>query len=71
LREFFAQLTKVEQKKVELFDTFRQSAEIWMTDDAFSTILSKRNPLMLRIQQLQNETAALEQKLAEMQAGRK
>jgi poly(3-hydroxybutyrate) depolymerase len=71
LREFFAQLTKVEQKKVELFDTFRQSAEIWMTEDAFSTILSKRNPLMLRIQQLQNETAALEQKLAEMQAGRK
>ena len=71
LKEMFAQLTKIEQKKIELFDTFRQSAEIWMTEDVFSTSVSKRNPLMLRIQHLQNEVAELEVKLAEMQAGKK
>ena len=71
LKEFFAQLTKVEQKRIELFDMFRQSAEIWMTEDAFDTIVSKRNPLTLRIQQLQNEAAALELKLAEIQAGKR
>lgn len=71
LRELFAQVTKVEQKRIELFDTFRQSAEIWMTEDVFNTIVSKRHPLMLRIQQLQNEIADLEQKLAEMQAAGK
>lgn len=69
-KEFFAQVTKVEQKRIELFDTFRQSAEIWTTENEFNTIVSKRNPLMLRLQQLQNETAALELKLAEMQAGK-
>ena len=69
-KEFFAQVTKVEQKRFELFDTFRQCAEIWTTENEFNTIVSKRNPLMLRLQQLQNETAALELKLAEMQAGK-
>jgi predicted esterase len=69
-KEFFAQVTKVEQKRIELFDTFRQCAEIWTTENEFNTIVSKRNPLMLRLQQLQNETAALELKLAEMQAGK-
>ena len=71
LKEMFTQLTKIEQKKIEMFDTFRQSAEIWMTEDVFSTSVSKRNPLMLRIQHLQNEVAELEVKLAEMQAGKK
>ena len=71
VKEFFAQVTKVEQKRIELFDTFRQSAEIWMTENAFSTIQSKRQPLMLRIQQLQNEAAELELKLAEMQPGKR
>jgi predicted esterase len=71
LKELFAQVTKVEQKRVELFDAFRQSAEIWMTEDVFNTIVSKRNALMLRIQQLQNEAAELELKLAEMQTGKK
>jgi poly(3-hydroxybutyrate) depolymerase len=71
LKEFFAQLTKVEQKRIELFDTFRQSAEMWMTEDVFNTIVSKRNPLTLRLQQLQNEAAELEQKLSEMQAGKR
>ena len=71
LKEFFAQLTKVEQKRIELFDTFRQSAEIWMTEDVFNTIVSKRNPLILRVQQLQNEAAELELKLAAMQAGKR
>ena len=69
-KEFFAQVTKVEQKRIELFDTFRQCAEIWTTENEFNTIVNKRNPLMLRLQQLQNETAALELKLAEMQAGK-
>ena len=71
LKEFFAQVTKVEQKRIELFDTFRQSAEIWITGDDFNTIVSKRNPLILRMQQLQNEAAELELKLAEMQAGKR
>jgi predicted esterase len=71
LKELFAQVTRVEQKKIEVFDTFRQSAEIWITENEFSTIVSKRNPLMLRIRQLQNEAAELELKLAEMQAGKK
>jgi len=70
-KEFFAQITKVEQKRIELFDTFRQSAEIWMTEDAFDTIVSKRNPLTLRMQQLQNEATELERKLAEMQPGKR
>jgi len=35
-----------------------------------NTIVNKRNPLMLRIQQLQNETAQLDSKLAEMQPGK-
>jgi len=70
LKEFFAQVTKVEQKRIELFDTFRQSAEVWMTEDTFNTIVSKRNPLMLRVQQLQSEAAELELKLAEMQPGK-
>ena len=70
-KEFFAQVTKVEQKRIELFDTFRQSAEIWMDEDEFNTIVSKRKPLMLRIQQLQNEAAELELKLAEMQPGKR
>jgi len=69
-KEFFAQVTKVEQKRIELFDTFRQSAEIWTTENEFNTIVNKRNPIMLRLQQLQNEAAALELKLAEMQPGR-
>jgi len=67
LKEFFALVTKVEQIRIELFDTFRQSAEIWMTEDVFNTIVSKRSPLMLRVRQLQNEAAELELKLAEMQ----
>ena len=67
----FAQLTNVEQKKIELFDTFRQSGEIWMTEEVFSTSISKRQPLMLRVRQLQNEIADLELKLAEMQSGKK
>jgi len=71
LKEFFAQVTKVEQKRVELFDTFRQSAELWMSEDVFHTFVNKRNPLMLRIQQLQNEAAELELKLAEMQPGKR
>jgi predicted esterase len=71
LKEFFTQVTKVEQKRIELFDTFRQSAEIWMTGDDFSTIVSKRSPLALRIQQLQKEAAELELKLAEMQTGKR
>jgi predicted esterase len=71
LKELFAQVAKVEQKRVELFDTFRQSAEIWMTEDVFNTIVNKRNALMLRIQQLQNEAAELELKLAEIQAGKR
>jgi len=71
LKEFFAQVTKVEQKKIELFETFRQSAELWMTEDVFNTIVSKRNSLMLRIQQLQNEAAELELKLTEMQPGKR
>ena len=70
LKEFFAQVTKVEQKRIELFDTFRQSAEVWMAEDTFNTIVSKRNPLMLRVQQLQSEAAELELKLAEMQPGK-
>jgi|ERR1041384_6855036 poly(3-hydroxybutyrate) depolymerase len=69
-KEFFAQVTKVEQKRIELFDTFRQSAEIWTTENEFNTIVNKRNPIMLRLQQLQNEAAALELKLAEMQPGK-
>ena len=71
LRAFFAQVTKVEQKRFEVFDTFRQSAEIWMTEEVFNTIVSKRNPLMLRVQQLQIEAAELDLKLAEMQPGKK
>jgi len=71
MKEFFAQVTKVEQKRTELFDTFRQSAEIWITEDVFNTIVSKRNPLMLRVQQLQTEAAELELKLAEMQPGKR
>jgi hypothetical protein len=71
LKVFFAQVTKVDQKRIELFDTFRQSAEIWMTGDDLSTIVSKRHSLMLRIQQLQNEAAELELKLAEIQTGKR
>jgi len=71
LKEMFAQLTNIEQKKIELFDTFRQSGEIWMTEELLSTSMSKRQPLMLRIRQLQNEIAELELKLAEMQSGKK
>jgi len=71
LKEFFSQVTKVEQKRIELFDTFRQSAEICLTEKDFNTIVSKRNPLILRLQQLQNETAELERKLAELQAGKR
>ena len=71
LKEFFAQVSKVEQKRIELFDTFRQSAELWMSEDVFHTFVNKRNPLMLRIQQLQNEAAELELKLAEMQPGKR
>jgi poly(3-hydroxybutyrate) depolymerase len=71
MKEFFAQVTKVEQKRIELFDTFRQSAEVWMSENEFNTIVSKRNQLMLRIQQLQNEAAELELKLAEMQPGKR
>ncbi|HKR60313.1 MAG TPA: alpha/beta fold hydrolase [Pyrinomonadaceae bacterium] len=71
LKEFFTQLTKVEQKRIELFDTFRRSAEIWMTEDVFNTIVSKRNPLILRVQQLQDEAAELELKLAAMQPGKR
>jgi predicted esterase len=71
LKEFFALITKVEQKRIELFDTFRQSAEIWMTEGVFNTLVSKRNALMLRIQQLQNEEAELELKLAEIQPGKR
>jgi len=66
-KEFFAQVTKVEQKRIELFDTFRQSAEIWTTENEFTTVISKRNPLMLRIHELQSEAAVLELRLAEMQ----
>jgi hypothetical protein len=71
LKELFAQVAKIEQKRIELFDTFRQSAEIWITEDVFNTNVSKRNALMLRIQQLQNEAAELELKLAEIQAGKR
>lgn len=71
LKEFFALLTSVEQKRVEMFDTFRQSAEIWMTEDVFETSVSQRSPLTARIQQLQSEAAALELKLAEMQTGKR
>ena len=71
LKEFFAQVTKVEQKRIELFDTFRQSAEVWMNENEFNTIVGKRNALMVRIQQLQNEAAELELKLAGMQPGKK
>jgi predicted esterase len=71
LKELFALVTKVEQKRIEVFDTFRQSAEIWMTEDVFSTSVSKRSPLMLRVRQLQNEVAELESKLAEMQPGKR
>ncbi len=71
LKELFAQVAKVEHKRIELFDTFRQSAEIWITEDVFNTIVSKRNALMLRIQQLQNEAAELELKLAKIQAGKR
>jgi predicted esterase/polyhydroxyalkanoate synthesis regulator phasin len=67
LKEFFAQVAKVEQKRTEMFDTFRQAAEIWTTENEFNTVISKRNPLMLRIHELQNEAAVLELKLAEMQ----
>ena len=70
-REFFALIGQVEQKRIELFATFRQSAEMLLSDDAFDTIVSKRNPLMLRMQQLQNEAAELERKLAEMQPGKR
>ncbi len=71
MKEFFAQVTKVEQKRIELFDTFRQSAEVWMTEDVFNTIVSKRNPLLIRAQQLQTEAAELELKLAELQPGKR
>ena len=71
LKEFFAQVTKVEQKRIELFDTFRQSAELWMSEDGFHTFVNKRNPLMVRIQQLQNEAAELDLKLAAMQPGKR
>ena len=71
LKEFFAQVTRVEQKRMELFDTFRQSAEVWMSENEFNTIVSKRNQIMLRIQQLQNEAAELELKLTEMQPGKR
>jgi poly(3-hydroxybutyrate) depolymerase len=67
LKEFFAQVAKVEQKRIEMFDTFRQAAEIWTTENEFTTVISKRNPLMLRIHELQNEAAVLELRLAEMQ----
>jgi predicted esterase len=69
-KEFFAQVTKVEQKRIEQFDTFRQAAEIWLTENEFDTIVSKRNPLMVRLQELQNEAAMLELKLAEMRPGK-
>jgi predicted esterase len=69
-KEFFAQVTKVEQKRIEGFDMFRQVAEIWLIENEFDTIVSKRNPLMVRLQQLQNEAAALELKLSEMQPGK-
>lgn len=42
-----------------------------MTEDVFNTIVSKRNALMLRAQQLQNEAAELELKLAELQPGKR
>ena len=67
LKEFFAQVAKVEQKRIEMFDTFRQAAEIWTTENEFTTVISKRNPLMLRIHELQNEAAVLELRLAELQ----
>jgi predicted esterase len=69
VKEIFVQVTIVEQKRIELFDTIRQSAEMWVTEDVFDTIVSKRNPLKVRIQQLQNEIAELERKLEEMQPG--
>jgi poly(3-hydroxybutyrate) depolymerase len=67
LKEFFAQVAKDEKKRIEMFDTFRQAAEIWTTENEFTTVISKRNPLMLRIHELQNEAAVLELRLAEMQ----
>ena len=67
LKEFFAQFAKVEEKRIEMFDTFRQAAEIWTTENEFATVISKRNPLMLRIHELQNEAAVLELKLSELQ----
>lgn len=67
LKEFFAQVAKIEQKRIEMFDTFRQAAEIWTTENEFTTLINKRNPLMLRIHELQNEAAVLELKLSEMQ----
>jgi predicted esterase len=67
MKEFFAQVAKVEQKRIEMFDTLRQAAEIWTTESEFSTVISKRNPLMLRIHELQNEAAVLELRLAELQ----
>ena len=70
-KEVFVQVTLVEQKKAELFDNFRKSAEIWIVEDVFETSVSKRKPLTVRIQQLQNEIAELEQKLAEMQPGQR
>jgi hypothetical protein len=42
-----------------------------MSEEVFHTFVTKRNPLMLRIQQLQNEAAELELKLAEMQPGKR
>ena len=71
LKEFFALVAKVEQKRFELFDTYRQSAELWIAEDVLNTIVSKRNALMLRIQQLQNEAAELDLKLAERQPGKR
>ena len=67
LKEFFAQVAKIEQKRIEMFDTFRQAAEIWTTENEFNTVISKRNPLMLRIHELQSEAAVLELNLSELQ----
>jgi hypothetical protein len=69
-REFFAVIAQVEQKRIEMFDTLRQCAEIWLSADTFNSIVSKRNALFERVKGLQKETEELEQRAAALQGGK-
>jgi predicted esterase len=69
-REFFALIAQVEQKRIEMFDTLRQYAELWLSADTFDSIVNKRNALFERVKVLQKESQELELRAAAMQGGK-